>query len=212
VTKSGTNHIHGQAFWFDRNSDWGAINPFQTHLVNGVATPFLPEDKRHQFGGGIGGPIIKDKLFWFFSADQQLRPFPAVANSGVPNAIFAPLSVSEQATLASRGIPPTSTAVMNALTLLTNLTGTVARRGDQLILLPKIDWMINSKNHVSFTYNRLRWNSPEGIQTGAVVNRGHRKLRQRLCERRLGHSPADHDDFLGHDQRTPLPIWPGFRV
>src|SRR3984957_11318682 len=172
VTKSGTNHIHGQAFWYDRNSDWGAINPFQTHLVNGVQTPFLPEDKRHQFGGGIGGAIIKDKLFWFFSADQQLRPFPAVANSGTPGAIFAPLSTSEIATLNGRGISPTSSAVTDALTLLTNLTGTVGRRGDQLILLPKIDWNVNSKNHASFTYNRLRWNSPEGIQTAAVVPRG----------------------------------------
>jgi len=173
VTKSGTNAIHGEAFWYDRNSDWGAINPFQTHLVNGVATPFLPEDKRHQFGGGIGGPIIKDKLFWFFSADQQLRPFPAVANSGTPGAIFAPLSAAETSTLTSRGILPSdANVVANALTLLTNLTGTVPRRGDQLILLPKIDWIVNSKNHVSFTYNRLRWNSPEGIQTAAVVNRG----------------------------------------
>lgn len=173
VTKSGTNHIHGNAFWYDRNSDWGAINPFQTHLVNGVATPFLPEDKRHQFGGGIGGPIIKDKLFWFFSADQQMRPFPAVANSGTPGAIFAPLSAAETATLTSRGIlPADATQVANALSLLTNLTGTVPRRGDQLILLPKIDWNVNAKNHVAFTYNRLRWNSPEGIQTAAVVNRG----------------------------------------
>jgi hypothetical protein len=48
VTKGGTNQIHGQAFWYDRNSDWGAINPFQTHLVNGVSTPFLPEDKRRK--------------------------------------------------------------------------------------------------------------------------------------------------------------------
>jgi outer membrane receptor protein involved in Fe transport len=172
VTKSGTNQIHGQAFWYDRNSDWGAINPFQTHLVGGVATPFLPEDKRHQFGGGVGGAIIKDKLFWFFSADQQLRPFPAVANSGTPGAIFAPLTTAEAGTLTSRGILPTSPAVASALTLLTNLTGTVGRRGDQLILLPKIDWNITSKHHASFTYNRLRWNSPEGIQTAAVVNRG----------------------------------------
>lgn len=174
VTKSGTNHIHGQAFWYLRSSDWGAINPFQTHLVNGVVTPFLPEDKRHQFGGGIGGAIIKDKLFWFFSADQQLRPFPAVANSGTPGAIFAPLSGPEIATLMGRGIasPATNPEVADALTLLTNLTGTVGRRGDQLILLPKIDWNVNSKNHASFTYNRLRWNSPEGIQTAAVVNRG----------------------------------------
>ncbi len=173
VTKSGTNQIHGQAFWYDRSSDWGAINPFQTHRVNGVTTSFLPEDKRHQFGGGIGGPIIKDKLFFFFSADQQLRPFPAVANSGTPGAIFAPLSASETTTLTNRGVlPGNATGVANALTLLTNLTGIVGRRGDQLILLPKIDWNINSKNHASFTYNRLRWNSPEGIQTAAVVLRG----------------------------------------
>lgn len=110
VTKSGTNSIHGEAFWFDRNSDWGAINPFQTHkvLVDGVTqtVPFLPEDKRHQFGGAIGGPVIKDKLFFFFSADQQLRPFPAVANSGTPGAIFAPLSTAETTTLTSRGVLP----------------------------------------------------------------------------------------------------------
>jgi hypothetical protein len=173
VTKSGTNRLHGQAFWYDRNSDWGAINPFQKHLVNGTLVPFLPEDKRHQFGGSIGGAMIKDKLFWFFSADQQLHPFPAVANSGAPGAIFAPLSAAETTTLTSRGVLPGNAAAVNsALALQTSLTGTVARRGDQLILLPKIDWNINSKNHASFTYNRLRWNSPEGIQTAAVVNRG----------------------------------------
>ncbi|MGC1417772.1 MAG: TonB-dependent receptor [Candidatus Acidiferrum sp.] len=172
VTKSGTNQLHGEAFWFDRSSDWGAINPFQKHLVNGVLVPFLPEDKRHQFGGSIGGAIIKDKLFWFFSADQQLRPFPAVANSGTPGAIFAPLSASEMATLTTRGISPADPAVAAALALQTSLTGTVGRRGDQLILLPKIDWNITPKHHASFTYNRLRWNSPEGIQTNAVVNRG----------------------------------------
>jgi hypothetical protein len=173
VTKSGTNQFHGDAFWYDRNSDWGAINPFQKHLVNGVLEPFLPENKRHQFGGGIGGPIFKDKLFFFFSGDQQLQPFPAVANSGTPGAIFAPLSAAETAILTSRGVLPGNDAAVNAaLALQTNLTGTVPRRGDQLILLPKIDWNVTSKHHASFTYNRLRWNSPEGIQTGAVVNRG----------------------------------------
>lgn len=172
VTKSGTNQIHGNAFWYLRSSDWGAINPFQLHRVNGVLVPFLPEDKRHQFGGGIGGAIIKDKLFWFLSADQQLRPFPAVANSGTPGAISAPLSGPEMTTLTNRGISPTDPNVAAALALQTSLTGTVARRGDQLILLPKIDWNITPKHHASFTYNRLRWNSPEGIQTAAVVNRG----------------------------------------
>ena len=172
VTKSGTNQIHGDAFWYFRNSDWGAINSFTTHKVNNIPVPFLPEDKRHQFGGGIGGPIWKDKLFFFFSADQQLRPFPATANSGTLGAIFAPLSASEQTTLQGRGVDPASPLVAQALQLQQDLTGNVGRRGDQLILLPKIDWDVTSKHHASFTYNRLRWHSPQGIQTGAIVNRG----------------------------------------
>jgi hypothetical protein len=188
VTKSGANSLHGEAFWYFRNSDWGAINPFSFHKVpvNGVLTnvPFLPEDKRHQFGGNIGGPIIKDRLFFFFSADQQLRPFPASANSGTPNAIFAPITVAsstcdptakfstftEGQVLFCRGF--TQAQADSAVAFLQSLTGIVPRRGDQLILLPKIDWNINSKHHASFTYNRLRWNSPEGIQSAAVVSRG----------------------------------------
>ncbi|HET9400817.1 MAG TPA: TonB-dependent receptor [Candidatus Acidoferrales bacterium] len=176
VTKSGTNQIHGELFWYLRSSDWGAINPFTTHkvLVNGVLTPvaFQPEDKRHQFGGSLGGWLIKDKLFWFFSADQQLRNFPAVANSGTPGAVFAPLTAAESATLTGRGINPTSAPVNNAITLLTNLTGNVARTGDQLVMLPKLDWNITTNNHLSLSYNRFRWASPEGIQTAAVVFRG----------------------------------------
>jgi Carboxypeptidase regulatory-like domain len=192
VTKSGTNQLHGQAFWYDRDSDFGAINPFsfQKVVANGTTTqvPFLPPDKRHQFGGGIGGPIVKDKLFFFFSGDQQLRNFPATGNSGNPGAIFAPITVappsaasactdktqtaslSEGNILACRGF--TQAQVNTALGFLSNLTGQVARTGDQLILLPKIDWNITSKHHASFTYNRLRWASPAGIQTAGVVNRG----------------------------------------
>ena len=195
VTKSGTNQIHGQAFWYFRDSDFGAINPFslKKEIVNGTLqqVPFLPEDKRHQFGGGIGEPIVRDRLFFFFSGDQQLRNFPATANSGNPGAIFAPITVappavgasactntakgafaalSEGNILSCRGF--TQAQVNSALSFLTTLTGQVPRTGDQLILLPKIDWNITKKHHASFTYNRLRWASPAGIQTAGVVNRG----------------------------------------
>src|SRR6266436_4780197 len=178
VTKSGTNQIHGQAFWYYRDSDLGT-----TTLV-----PFLPPDKRHQFGGGIGGPIVKEKLFFFFSGDQQLRTFPATANSGNPGAIFAPITVAAPSGANTCASKPTDKGIAegnilfcrgfsqaqvnSALGFLTNLTGQIPRTGDQLILLPKIDWNISSKHHASFTYNRLRWASPAGIQTAGVVNRG----------------------------------------
>ncbi len=174
VTKSGTNRLHGQAFWFYRSSDFGAINPFATIVPAPPApsTPIAikPDDKRHQFGGNIGGPIIRDKLFFFFNADQQKRNFPGVANASSPGAFFAPLSTSEQTTLTNRGI--TNAQANSGLAFLQSVTGVVPRRGDQLLLFPKIDWNITSKHHFSAQYNRMRWDSPAGIQTGTVVFRG----------------------------------------
>jgi len=174
VTKSGTNRLHGEAFWFFRSSDFGAINPFAflTTLQGGTAvtSPVKPEDKRHQFGGNIGGPIIKDKLFFFFNADQQKRQFPGIANASGPASFFAPLSAAELATLSGRGI--NATQANAGLAFLQSVTGVVPRTGDELLLFPKLDWNINAKHHFSAEYNRMRWASPAGIQTAGVVFRG----------------------------------------
>ncbi|HXM99087.1 MAG TPA: carboxypeptidase regulatory-like domain-containing protein [Candidatus Dormibacteraeota bacterium] len=65
-TKSGTNDFHGSAFWF-RNSDaTQARNPF---TQSPAQAPRLPSAKWNQFGGFVGGPVIKNKLFFF--ADYQ---------------------------------------------------------------------------------------------------------------------------------------------
>ncbi len=57
VTKSGSNQIHGDVFEYLRNGDLDARNFFSTSGADTL--------KRNQFGGVIGGPIIKDKLFFF---------------------------------------------------------------------------------------------------------------------------------------------------
>ena len=174
VTKSGSNQFHGEAFWFYRSSDFGAFNPFQTVVVpvGGVftAVPIKPVDKRHQFGGNIGGPIIKDRLFLFFNADQQLRNFPGIANARIPKEFFAALTAAELTTLSGRGI--SAAQGNNGLGFLQTLTGVVPRTGDELLLFPKIDWKVTDKHHFSASYNRMRWNSPAGIQTAGVVFRG----------------------------------------
>jgi outer membrane receptor protein involved in Fe transport len=182
VTKSGTNQLHGEAFWFYRSSDFGAFNPFQTVVVNSggnfLTVPVKPQDKRHQFGGNIGGPILKDKLFFFFNADQQKRNFPGVANASTPSAFFAPLATTcspapctpEATTVSMRGISSAESDA--ALAFLQSLTGVVPRTGDQLLLFPKLDWTISSQHRFSAQYNRMRWSSPAGIQTQGVVFRG----------------------------------------
>src|SRR5215217_802556 len=169
VTKSGTNEFHGSAFFYDRNNKWGARNPntFINRLVNGVSTreALKPEDVRYQFGGTIGGPIVKDTLFFFFSYDEQRRNFPGVAVFATPGY----LNTVNRTTLLARGL--TTPQVDAALLFLNDQTGEVPRRGDQRLFLPKIDWNINSANQFTATYNRLRWKSPAGVQTGATVQR-----------------------------------------
>ncbi len=174
VTKSGTNAVHGSGFYFLRDNKWGANNPFQTQTViqNGVNTTvqLKPKDRRQQFGGTIGGPIRKDKAFFFFSYDQQARNFPGVAVPSNPSAFFAPFSAAEQATFATRGI--STAAQADGLNFLQGLTGVVERTGDQTLILPKVDLKVTNNHNLAVTYNRLRWDSPAGVQTAAVVNRG----------------------------------------
>jgi hypothetical protein len=174
VTKSGTNTVSGSGFYFIRDNKWGATNPFQTQtvLVNGVNTQvqLKPKDRRQQFGATVGGPIRRDRVFFFFSYDQQARNFPGVAVPSNPASFFAPFNDAERATFDSRGI--NAAAQGDGLTFLQSLTGVVERTGDQTLVLPKIDWKIGNAHSLAVTYNRLRWDSPAGVQTAAVVNRG----------------------------------------
>jgi outer membrane receptor protein involved in Fe transport len=196
VTKSGTNEFHGDAFYFQRNNKWGARNPrsFITQNVGGVFTPvaFKPVDVRHQFGGTIGGPIVKDKAFFFFSYDEQRRNFPGVStytaldflNRADRCLLTAPAgqarslaqcpvypgttgSVNRNGSLGT-GKGLTGAQVDNALNFLNSIAGEVPRTGNQRLFLPKVDWNLNDKNTFTATYNRLRWNSPAGIQTQAI--------------------------------------------
>jgi Carboxypeptidase regulatory-like domain/TonB dependent receptor len=209
ITKSGGNQFHGDLYFFDRDAEWaGSVS---TTTKNVQATPggpfvqqhFKPTDVRKQYGGAIGGPIFKDKVFFFFAGDRFQRNFPAVAAAGTPSTFFAqpdatlpvgkvcgqtspaggpvnpaaPSTIDAAAcTLQSNLSLPTyaaaATIYNNGLTGLNSMLGTVPRTGSQTIFFPKIDWQVNSRNHASFEVNRLRWASPAGIQTAAVVTDG----------------------------------------
>jgi Carboxypeptidase regulatory-like domain len=210
VTKSGTNEFHGSAFFYDRNNSWGARNPLSFNSVLVAPGVFdtvgiKPEDKRYQFGGTIGGPIAKDKAFFFFSYDQQRRNFPglsrfvqssflntsdrcaltatagATVTTATPavgqvlcpglggTAAVAGANIRSGGNAVGKGL--TNAQVDTALAFLNTLSGPLPRRGDNLIVLPKVDWNITSNHRFTATYNRLRWDSPAGIQTQATNTR-----------------------------------------
>ena len=83
-TKSGSNDFHGEGFYFRRTDATAARNPFTQAFPNPLTGKFIPSDKWQQFGGTFGGPIIKNKLF-FFGDYQGTRE-----NNGLTNELTVP--------------------------------------------------------------------------------------------------------------------------
>ncbi len=68
-TKSGSNTFHGSAFEFFQNEALQARNPFTQFRPDPTTGKLVPDSKKNQFGGSVGGPIIQNK--WFFFGDYQ---------------------------------------------------------------------------------------------------------------------------------------------
>ena len=205
VTKSGSNSLHGEIYFYNRNSSRSAFQPFATNTTYNATTgkyvtaPYRPKDNRNQYGFGVGGALIKDKLFWFYSFDEFKRNFPGTSKAANPSSFFAVPDAALPAgytcnlsTGSISGSPAASTIDQNACLLAARLgyttyasgaaayntqlqallpdMGVVPRFGDQEINTPKLDYQLNSKEHVSFLYHRLRWDSPGGVQTSSTSN------------------------------------------
>jgi hypothetical protein len=131
-----------------------------------------PHDLRHQFGGSVGGAAIRDKLFYFYAYDQQMRNFPAISTPNDPN--FYALTPTQRGLLANRGV--TSAKVNAALNYLNSLTGTIARRQDQTVNFGKVDWQATEHHRMSVQYDRARSSSPAGVRSAPVVDVGRASL------------------------------------
>lgn len=106
VTKSGTNQFHGSAFEFLRNKAFDANDYF--NIING-----LPRDdlKQNQFGGTLGGPILKDRFF-FFAAYQGQRQVDS--QPSVENPTFTPAELNGDFSAANNGAPDPNVAAFLA--------------------------------------------------------------------------------------------------
>jgi Carboxypeptidase regulatory-like domain len=109
ISKSGTNEFHGSVFEFHRNSYMDAKNFFAP------ATARVPPFRFNQFGGSLGGPLIRNKTFWFVDYEGYRRSLLSTINttiptmamrtgnfSGQPNAIYDPLSTVTSGTTVTR--------------------------------------------------------------------------------------------------------------
>ena len=87
VTKSGTNNFHGSAYGFLRNRNFQAVNPFST--TND------PAYTRTQAGVTLGGPIVKNKTYYFFSWEGTWRQETGFSSIGANNFGLVPFDTTQ---------------------------------------------------------------------------------------------------------------------
>src|SRR5580658_4202098 len=162
VTKSGTNQFHGTAFYFLRSTGFDARDPFATFsLPTGQVVGINPSEHFLQTGGTVGGPIVKNKLFLFLSADITRRNFPFV-DSQIKVGVLDPVNQVFVGCAA-----PATVAQCNAINaLLPRFFGTIPRTAKNDLYFGRMDYHLSEKNTFATSFNFLRWISPNGIQTG----------------------------------------------
>jgi hypothetical protein len=180
VTKSGTNQVHGDAFDFLRNEDFNARNFF---------APTPDQLKRNQFGGSVGGPIKKDKLFFFGNYQETISRDITEANPAVVpttaerNGDFSALSshlVNPYTGAAYPGnqIPasqfvPASVQILKLIPLPTASNGLlyygVPNNYDERQFMTRADYDISSRQHVYGRYFYTDYNQNPVTVTNNIL-------------------------------------------
>jgi hypothetical protein len=154
VTKSGTNQIHGDVFYYLRYPTWNALDPLPKST--GIYTQ--PIHQWQQFGGSVSGPFIKDKLFGFFTYDGSRKVNPITYTTTTPaSTLVCPTQL-------------TSVQCSAALGFLGGLPGTYPRATDNDVLFGKLDYQFNSRNHLSTSLDYANNTAPNGYSTAPSSN------------------------------------------
>ena len=160
VTRSGTNEYHGTGYEFFRNRTLNAPDRY--------AAGFNAPEWRHQAGGTLGGPIKKDKLFFFSNFELVKRNFPGL--NRIINTSFT--------TTGGQIIPSSCTATAaqcaTAIAFIQKqMEVLVPRTVSSVMGFGKLDWRPSERNSFSVDANVMHWRSPYGIQTQAVLTSGN---------------------------------------
>ena len=179
ITRSGTNELHGDAYWFGRYSALGARD-FFNHQSDTPKNPYT----RNDFGASAGGPIVKDKIFWFANYEGQRFITTLTNTSVVPTAAFktgvftapdpntgepVPIDVATENTL---GLPldPTMQQILalypnpNGPDVVPGLSGTLfypsVSRLDNNMFTVKGDYNISPKHTLTGRYSFSQFTDP----------------------------------------------------
>ena len=153
VTKSGSNGIHGDLFYYLRYPTLNALDSF--NKSKGIYTQSVKQQQ--QFGGSVGGSIIKDKLFYFLNYDGSRKVFPIAYTSSSTFPLACPAQVSTVQCSTANGY-------------LSSLVGSYARAGVNDIGFGKLDYYLNSTNHISAAFDFDNYHAPNSYTSGTTSN------------------------------------------
>ncbi len=187
ITKSGTDNLHGDLFYSLRYPDLNALDPLTKYNAlynqpNPVIKGFLLTQPTHQqqdFGGSVGGPIFKDKLFYFFTYDGFRKVGKALYTdsnylSTVPSATTpAPTGTSASNTITPTQCPTTITStqcIAGIQFLINESTAAPSRFAKEDLFFPRLDYHLNSKNDVFADFNWANFQSTNGYSGAATFN------------------------------------------
>jgi Carboxypeptidase regulatory-like domain len=172
ITRSGTNSIHGDLFYYLRYPSFNALDPYSkwTALYN-HGNPFLltqPIHQQQQFGGSVGGPIIKDKLFYFFTYDGFRRVGRVLYYTTDTVSLTPSGPTTSTSTITPTQCPATISAAQctSAIQFVQDLAGVginpPSRFAKENIFFPRLDYDLNEKNHFFVNFNFADFDSTNG--------------------------------------------------
>ncbi len=159
TTKSGTNEFHGSLYYYGQNSALNAFHPMLKRdraIAISRRDAFIPDkavQQIHEFGGTIGGPIFKNKTFFFFDYLGQRNNIPFPFTSTVPTALSREGNFSEFPTIRD----PTTGLPFNNNTIPAGRISPIAQKIARLYPLPTANIVNpgeNNKNYSSQRQNR----------------------------------------------------------
>ena len=173
VLKSGSNDFHGSLYYFNRNTAYGDSTPFfNPSLLQSEGLPdSKPALRNENYGFSVGGPVIKDKTFWFITFERQKY---TIGLSGLNTEPSQAYQNDALALLAGAGIPESSISAQMAANFWPSyINGLPAQPGNYFATNPstgysyngviKLDHNFTEKHHFS-----IRWFGGQGSQTAPL--------------------------------------------
>ncbi len=188
ITRSGGNAFHGEVFYYNRNSAFEANDA----LDKAAGNP-KPDDNLQQFGAAVGGPILRNRLWFFADYEQQLRnnPIavidPTLATTPSTLGAFVLANFFPPSVTTAPALPPPSgplpvpnrdtqaqlpgdryyqiylQQISNTINALNSNLGIKSRKDNDWVITPRLDYQATNRDSLFFSLNANHFNSPGGV-------------------------------------------------